>query len=51
MAVKRGDEVHQNPDADFVFEDGDIILLVGRPNDISRAVQYVESETDGLDAK
>jgi CPA2 family monovalent cation:H+ antiporter-2 len=43
MAIKRGDTIHQNPDADFVFEEGDIILLVGRPSDIGRAVEYIES--------
>lgn len=44
MAIKRGETVHQNPDADFVFEEGDIILLVGRPSDIGRAVEYIESD-------
>jgi CPA2 family monovalent cation:H+ antiporter-2 len=50
MAVKRGEQVYQNPDADFVFQDGDIILLVGRPSDIGRAVQYVESGAECQDA-
>jgi CPA2 family monovalent cation:H+ antiporter-2 len=43
MAVKRGETIHQNPDADFVFEEGDIILLVGRPSDIGRAIEYIDS--------
>ncbi|NIT31127.1 MAG: sodium:proton exchanger, partial [Armatimonadetes bacterium] len=44
MAIKRGETVYQNPDADFVFEEGDIILLVGRPSDIGRAVEYIETD-------
>jgi CPA2 family monovalent cation:H+ antiporter-2 len=50
MAVKRGETVHQNPDADFVFQEGDIILLVGKPSDIGRAVQYAEGEQGSHDA-
>jgi Trk K+ transport system NAD-binding subunit len=46
MAVKRGETIHQNPDADFVFEAGDIILLVGRPSDIGRAIEYIDSGGD-----
>jgi len=43
MAVKRGDLIYQNPEADFSFEGGDIVLLVGKPGDIGRAVEYIES--------
>ncbi len=43
MAIKRGENIYQNPNADFVFEEGDIVLLVGRPSDIGRAVEYIES--------
>ncbi len=42
MAVKRDDEIIQNPEADFSFSEGDIVLLIGKPGDISRALQYME---------
>jgi CPA2 family monovalent cation:H+ antiporter-2 len=44
MAVKRGEELHQNPGPDFVLGGDDIVLLVGRREDINRAVEYLESE-------
>ncbi len=42
MAVKRDETVYQNPEADFTFREGDVILLVGKPADIARAVEYIE---------
>jgi len=47
MAVKRGGMVHQNPDADFVFSEGDIVLLVGKPDDIGRAQRFIDGESGG----
>jgi uncharacterized protein with PhoU and TrkA domain len=44
MAVKRGEEVIQNPGAAFSFRGGDIVLLVGKPGDISKALQYMEPQ-------
>ena len=44
MAVKRGEEVIQNPGAAFAFRGGDIVLLVGKPGDISKALQYMEPQ-------
>lgn len=44
MAVKRGEELNQNPGPDFVLREGDIVLLVGRREDINKAVEYMESE-------
>lgn len=44
LAVQRGDTVHQNPKPDFVLKKGDIILLVGKKEDIQRAITYVESD-------
>lgn len=43
MAVKRDDAIHQNPEANFTFHEGDIVLLLGKPGDIGRAVEYMES--------
>ena len=44
LAVKRGQEVHQNPSPDFAFHKGDIILLTGKRDEIARAIEYVESD-------
>jgi CPA2 family monovalent cation:H+ antiporter-2 len=44
MAVQRKNEIHQNPEPDFVLKENDIILLVGRKADISRAIEYMESD-------
>jgi CPA2 family monovalent cation:H+ antiporter-2 len=44
MAVQRGSVIHQNPDPNFVLKEKDIILLVGKKEDINRAIEYIESE-------
>ncbi len=43
IAVQRGDKVHQNPSPDFVLKKGDIVLLIGKREDIHRAIEYIES--------
>jgi CPA2 family monovalent cation:H+ antiporter-2 len=43
IAVQRGDAVHQNPSSDFIIREGDIILLIGKKEDINRAIGYFES--------
>lgn len=45
ISVKRGDEIFQNPSADFLLQLNDIILFVGRRVDIDRASELVESKT------
>ncbi|MBM4135524.1 MAG: hypothetical protein FJ241_01675 [Nitrospira sp.] len=44
IAVQRGDKVHQNPQPDFVLKRGDILLLIGKKEDINRAIEYLESD-------
>lgn len=44
IAVQRVGAIHQNPSSDFVLRDGDIILLIGKREDITRAIGYFESE-------
>jgi CPA2 family monovalent cation:H+ antiporter-2 len=42
IAVKRGQEVFQNPSSDFLIRENDVILLVGNREDIDRAMQLME---------
>jgi len=42
IAVKRKDTVHHNPSAGFVLKEGDILLFIGKKEDIDRAVEYVD---------
>ncbi|MDH5202135.1 MAG: monovalent cation:proton antiporter-2 (CPA2) family protein [Nitrospirota bacterium] len=44
LAVQRGDEIHHNPKPDFVLRKGDIILLIGKREDIFQAMEYFESD-------
>lgn len=43
IAIKRGDRIHQNPPPDFVLKSGDVLLFIGRIEDIHRAIDYVEN--------
>lgn len=43
IAIKRGDRIHQNPPPDFILKSGDVLLFIGRIEDIHRAIDYVES--------
>jgi len=43
IAVKRGETIYQNPPSDFVLNPGDIILVIGKDEDIKRAIEYIES--------
>ncbi len=35
VAVRRGDKIHENPAGSFVFEAGDILYILGRPEKIA----------------
>lgn len=43
MAVQRGSEIYRNPGSDFGICENDIVLLVGKKEDINRSVAYMES--------
>lgn len=45
MAVEREGTFIQNPEPDLIFNELDILLLVGKHEDINRAVHYLESGT------
>jgi CPA2 family monovalent cation:H+ antiporter-2 len=44
IAIHRGEKVHQNPAPDFVLKKEDILLLIGKREDINRAIEYLESD-------
>lgn len=44
IAVKRKDTVHHNPSSDFVVQEGDILLFIGKKEDIGRAMGYIDSK-------
>ncbi len=44
IAVKRKDIVHHNPSSNFVLQEGDILLFIGKKEDIDRAVVYIDSK-------
>jgi CPA2 family monovalent cation:H+ antiporter-2 len=43
IAIQRKEKVHQNPTPDFVLKTGDVLLMIGKKEDINRAIEYLES--------
>ena len=44
VAVQRGAETTVNPDADFVLEAGDVLVLLGRPEKLESATAYLTGQ-------
>ncbi len=44
ISVQRGDEIFTNPSSDFVFKVGDIMFIIGKREEIERAIEFLESE-------
>ncbi|QUW00014.1 cation:proton antiporter [Chloracidobacterium sp. MS 40/45] len=44
VAVQRGAETTVNPDADFVLEAGDVLVLLGRPEKLENAMEYLTGQ-------
>lgn len=44
IAVKRAEKIYHNPSADFILKAGDIILIIGKRENINRALEYLESD-------
>ncbi len=44
IAVKRGGEILVNPPSDFVFEEGDIMFVIGRYDEIEKAIEFLEGK-------
>lgn len=43
IAIKRGEDIYQNPSASFILRDGDIVLIIGKQEDINKAMRYIET--------
>jgi len=44
IAIQRGEKVYQNPPPEFILKRGDVLLLIGKREDINRAIEYIESD-------
>lgn len=44
IAVKRAEKIYHNPSADFILKARDIILIIGKRENINRALEYLESD-------
>ncbi len=44
IAVEREDKIHQNPEPGFILKPNDIILLIGKKEDINHAIEFLESD-------
>lgn len=44
IAVQRGEDVYTNPTPGFVIQSGDILVMIGKREDIRSAVEYLESD-------
>ncbi len=44
IAVERDEKIHQNPSPDFVLREHDVVLLVGKKEQIGRAREYLDSD-------
>ena len=44
IAVQRGENVYTNPTPAFVIQSGDILVMIGKREDIRSAVEYLESD-------
>ncbi|WP_159103365.1 cation:proton antiporter regulatory subunit [Prolixibacter bellariivorans] len=39
LALKRGEELHEHPPANTIFREGDIAYVLGKPEQVARAVE------------
>jgi CPA2 family monovalent cation:H+ antiporter-2 len=44
IAIERDGKFHPNPSADTVIKENDVIVLLGRREDMNKAVEYMESD-------
>ena len=41
-AVQRKEKVNHNPPSDFIIKQGDVMLFIGKREDINLAIEYLE---------
>ncbi len=51
VAVQRGAETTVNPDADFVLEAGDVLVLLGRPEKLESATAYLTGQASQVEGE
>jgi K+/H+ antiporter YhaU regulatory subunit KhtT len=51
VAVRRGSETTVNPDADFVLEAGDVLVLLGRPEKLENATAYLTGQASQVEGE
>ena len=51
VAVQRGAETTVNPDADFVLEAGDVLVLLGRPEKLENATAYLTGQASQVEGE
>lgn len=44
IAIQRDENINHNPSPDFMFNPGDVMLLIGKSKDLNRAIEYLESD-------
>ncbi len=44
IAIQRGEEIYQNPPAEFVLKERDVLLLIGKKKDLKKAIEYLDSD-------
>ncbi len=42
VAIQRGDEIFTNPSSDFILNEGDVVVMIGKKNEIEKAVEFLE---------
>ncbi|MBI5182494.1 MAG: hypothetical protein HZA06_06250, partial [Nitrospirae bacterium] len=42
ITVQRGERVHHNPSSEFILKAGDVVLFLGKRENVNRAIEYFE---------
>ncbi|WP_092349119.1 TrkA C-terminal domain-containing protein [Candidatus Chrysopegis kryptomonas] len=42
VAVQRGEEIFANPSSDFVLNEGDMIVMLGKRDEIEKAIEFLD---------
>ncbi|CUU02281.1 Kef-type potassium/proton antiporter, CPA2 family [Candidatus Thermokryptus mobilis] len=43
IAVKRGEEIYLNPSPSFILKPGDLVLALGKPSELEKAVEFFKN--------
>jgi len=42
IAIQRGDTIHHNPPSNFILKEKDIIVFIGKREEVERAIAFIE---------